>query len=569
MPATARKRKSTGLRIDRTLGPLVKAWIEAELVHGPGDVQGQPVELDDEFTLFLLRAYEIDDRGRRKIDRAVFSRPKGRAKSELLAFVACAEALGPVRFAGWGSQGRPLGRAVRSPLIRLAATEEGQADQIYAAVEFMLREGRVSRLRGLDVGQTRTFLPGGGKILPITAKASSKDGGKETFAGFDETHLYVSPELVKLHAVIRRNLAKRKTAEPWSMETTTMFAPGEGSVAEASFRYWQAITDGAVRDPRLLFDHRQAPEDIDYADDDQLRAALIDVYGDAAGWIDIERLVAEARDPQTSEPDYRRYFLNQPTVRENAWIARPDWDARADRTRTVADGAEVMLGFDGSYNDDSTALVGCTVEETPHLFVLGAWEKPDGPAGSNWVVPRHEVDARVHEAMSRYRVLELCADPPQWEREIDGWADRYGDVVVAEFRTNLRRFMGRACAKLHSAVMNDRVTHDGDEALARHVANAVTKETSDGAYITKDGRNSPRKIDLAIAAVIAYDRATTRQEAAESVYQRRDLELVDDVDEPRDDLTEQEREDRYWKRVTDDSAYEWPQAAIDEEDDEW
>ena len=95
-----------GLRLDRTLGPLVVSWIERELVHGPGDVQGQRVELDDELTLFLLACYEVDDRGRRVIRRAVLSRAKGRAKSELLAFVACAEALGPVRFAGWDHDGR-------------------------------------------------------------------------------------------------------------------------------------------------------------------------------------------------------------------------------------------------------------------------------------------------------------------------------------------------------------------------------------------------------------------------------------------------------------------------------
>jgi hypothetical protein len=33
------------------------------------------------------------------------------------------------------------------------------------------------------------------------------------------------------------------------------------------------------------------------------------------------------------------------------------------------------------------------------------------------------------------------------------------------------------------------------------------KETRDGAYITKDGRNSPRKIDVAVAAVVAHERA--------------------------------------------------------------
>jgi hypothetical protein len=86
------------LRLERTLGPLVVDWIEANLCHGPGDVQGQPIELDDEQTGFILRAYEVDDRGKRIVRRAVFSRPKGRAKSELAAMLACTEALGPVRF---------------------------------------------------------------------------------------------------------------------------------------------------------------------------------------------------------------------------------------------------------------------------------------------------------------------------------------------------------------------------------------------------------------------------------------------------------------------------------------
>jgi hypothetical protein len=88
------------VRLDRTLGPQVVSWVEANLVHGPGDVQGQRLELDDERVRFLLGCYEIDEPGRRVVRRAVFMRPKGRAKTELAAAVAFAEALGPVRFAG-------------------------------------------------------------------------------------------------------------------------------------------------------------------------------------------------------------------------------------------------------------------------------------------------------------------------------------------------------------------------------------------------------------------------------------------------------------------------------------
>jgi hypothetical protein len=40
-------------------------WIEHYLVHGPGDVQGQPIELDDEFAAFIVKAYRVDARGDR------------------------------------------------------------------------------------------------------------------------------------------------------------------------------------------------------------------------------------------------------------------------------------------------------------------------------------------------------------------------------------------------------------------------------------------------------------------------------------------------------------------------
>ncbi len=68
--------------------------------------------------------------------------------------------------------------------------------------------------------------------------------------------------------------------------------------------------------------------------------------------------------------------------------------------------------------------------------------------------------------------------------------------------------MTEACSKAYTAIVNKELTHDGNPVLARHLGNAVVKETPEGAYITKDGRSSPRKIDAAVAFVAAFDRAT-------------------------------------------------------------
>lgn len=55
-----------------SLGGRVVEFIETYLCHGPGDVMGDPIELDDEFYEFVIRAYCLDpDTGRRVYRRAV------------------------------------------------------------------------------------------------------------------------------------------------------------------------------------------------------------------------------------------------------------------------------------------------------------------------------------------------------------------------------------------------------------------------------------------------------------------------------------------------------------------
>ena len=95
-----------------------------------------------------------------------------------------------------------------------------------------------------------------------------------------------------------------------------------------------------------------------------------------------------------------------------------------------------MLGFDGSYRRDATALAACTLDG---FVSVVTWERPEG-AGPDWKVPRQEVDDAIAEAMERFDVLELACDPPGWHAEIEGWRERYGNVVV-DFPTAERRRM--------------------------------------------------------------------------------------------------------------------------------
>lgn len=331
---------------ERTLGRLAAYWIEHFVVHGPGDVQGQQVFLDDELYDLTRDCYAVDSKGRRHCDSVFFSRAKGRDKSGHAARLVLFEAFGPCRFAGFAKggeifqwqdfrfeyrPGEPMGERVTYPFIRCLATEENQAGNTYDNVYFNLTEGPLSDgLPSTAAGITRVNIPGGGEIIPSTASNASKDGGKESFVVFDETHLYKTDELRRMYATVRRNARKRKAAEPWTLETSTMYLVGEESVAEASHELAKDIQAGKVRKQRFLFDHREGFPDVDLADEASLRKSLEEAYGPFAEVMDLDGIVQHVWDPRNHPQESKRFFLNMASAAADAWIAEGAWESLAD-----------------------------------------------------------------------------------------------------------------------------------------------------------------------------------------------------------------------------------------------
>lgn len=506
-----------------TIGFSIVDWIEQFCVHGPGDIEGEQVTLDDEFAAFIARCYEVDDTGRRRVRRAVISRPKGRAKSELAAFLAVAEAIGPVRFshfatAGevspWGyeyAEGEPVGQPVQRPEVLCFATELGQAGNTFEAIYYMLNPETahpylVETYGRVDVGLSRIVLPNGGVISPESAADSSKDGGKSTFTIFDETHLWMLPKLKRLHQVVLRNLLKRKVASGWALETTTMYAPGEGSVAEGTHEYAKAVTEGRVADAGLLFDHRQAGPKHDPKFKSHRLAGLAEVYGPAASWMDLDAISDSFEDPQTSSAEWERYWFNRPVSIQGHWLSQQAWD-ECQVVRQIPDGAEVVLALDGSFSGDSTAVIAVEMGQFPHVQVAGHWEKP--PGATDWRVDILEVEDMLRTACLRWQVREITADPHLWARSLQVLAE--DGLPVTEFPQSPAR-MTPATKRTTDMINTRSITHAGDAALTRHVSNAVLKQDSRGTRLMKETKSSERRIDLAVAMVMAVERAMTRIE---------------------------------------------------------
>lgn len=203
------------------------------------------------------------------------------------------------------------------------------------------------------------------------------------------------------------------------------------------------------------------------------------------------------------EPVFRQLRLGQWVTGVEGWMPFGAWDRCASERRPEPR-QKVVLAFDGSASGDSTALIGCTVGPDPLLWVEGLWEQ-DGDL--RWRVPRSDVDTAVDLAFDRYDVLELAADPWGWRSEIEAWAGRHGERRVVQWNTAHGQRMAPATDRLYQAVTTGEVEHDGDPRMAAHIAHAVAKRTPMGDLIAKDKRGSPRKIDAAVAAIVALDRA--------------------------------------------------------------
>ena len=267
---------------------------------------------------------------------------------------------------------------------------------------------------------------------------------------------------------------------------------------------WRLVEHGrAGDDPAFYLKEFTAPDGCATDDRDAWRAANPALACDEP-FLAEDGLEAARR--TLREPVFRQLRLGQWVTGAESWLPWGAWDACAAK-RVVRPRERVVLAFDGSASGDSTALVGCTLDG--HLWVEGLWENP-GDRG--WRVPREDVDRAVDVAFAKYDVVELACDPWGWRSEIEAWSKRHGEKRVLEWNTAHGQRMAPATDRLYQAVVTEMVTHDGDPRMSAHIAHCVAKSTPMGDLVSKDKRGSPRKIDAAVAAIVAFDRSAWHQQ---------------------------------------------------------
>jgi phage terminase large subunit-like protein len=492
----------------RSLGYQILRWGERYLVQPDGENAGQPWQFSNEQKRFILWLYAIDDKGKWLYDTASLRRSKGWGKTPVLAALAIIEFIGPCRFSHFDENGFPVGQAVGLPLVQIAATSIDQTANTRDMIRGMLANSPAEVEYDVEIGKERIQFRSGrpGRIEPVTSSSRGLEGARPTFCVLDETHHWVSSNGgISVFEVLDRNVRKTAGAGSRIVESTNAFNPNEESVAQRTYEAYLKKPDG-----RLLYDCLEADSDeIDLKDEDAVRLGLKQAYGDSH-WVDIEGLVAAIQDPRTTQHQAYRFYLNKIQESADNWLAKGIWDGLKRDDDPIKPGDQIAIGFDGSLYSDSTAIVGCRLRDGK-LFLIHLDEDPH-LSNREWQVDTLRVDRMMRAAYETYRVEWAYCDPSYWQNVVGNWAldfkeaDRDGRDIVFEFSPQRARQMVEAIERFHTAAsLGEGIAHDGNPDLGRHITNAVTYEVPQGLLIRKESKRSKKKIDAAIAAVLAYE----------------------------------------------------------------
>ncbi|MET8624546.1 terminase large subunit [Kitasatospora sp. NPDC004669] len=502
---------------DNTDGVFACELIESYLRLTKGPARGERVQLRAWQADTICDILRLDGKGRRQYWTYLLLVPRKNSKSLLGAGLAID-----------GLFDEP-GAEVYS-----CAADKEQAKIIFREVRQAVEmspelDGKQGGL--LKVYRDAIEYPATGSVYrALSSEAFTKEGLNPSRTLFDELHAQPNWELWNV-----MNQGSDTRQQPLLIAISTFGvrtdSSGEDSVCYSQYQYAKKLMSGEAEDPRYgarIWETNDRVRGFDYTDP-KVWAAANPAMGD---FLDEEKMLAALR--KTPEADYKTKRLNIWVSNAKTWLPDGVWETCARPDIAIPDGAEVCLGFDGSFNGDSTALGVVWVPERlafdpddpehadlddaekqkrfvelnaglrlPHVDVVQLWERPQD-ARPDWTVPVLQVEDAIRAACKRWQVREIVCDPARWARTYQVLEDE--GLPVVDYPQSPAR-MVPATSRFFESVMNQRLTHSGDPRLARHIGNAVTKPTARGLMIFKDSKGSPRKIDLAVTSIIALDRA--------------------------------------------------------------
>jgi phage terminase large subunit-like protein len=493
--------------------------------------QGTPMKLREWQKDLIRGTYDpTDERGLRRIRRALWSVARKNGKSALAASLLLVHLVGP--------------EAKQNAEVYSVASDRAQAAQVYKMASQMvaLDDELANMCKCLDTTKRIVVYELGSFYQSLAADARRLHGFNPTFVIYDE-------------------LAQAKNRDLYDVMTTSFGAQEEGlflAISTQSSDPNHIMTElsdealaqerGELDDPTFYGKVFYLPADVDPFDESRWHEAN-PALGDFKSIKHMRSLAAKAQRSPSALASFKALELNMRVDATEAFINSVDWKAcEGDVDISAMRGKPLYCALDLSSRRDLTAFVmawdlGDRVATKSFFWTpkdeIAERAKIDGAKYVEWsdagymkategrTVNYDYVVRFVAAAIDGHDLKSIAYDRwriDQFKTEAERAGFRPDEWNMSEFGQGWKD-MTPAIEKLESLAIEHKLIHDGNPVLTYCMSNVkVTKDAAGNRKFDKRLRN--RRIDGAVAlamAVSAIDIAEKPEVIGPSVYEQRGL----------------------------------------------
>lgn len=443
--------------------------------------------------------------------------PRKNAKSTATA------ALGNYAFSADGEHGAE---------VYSGATSEKQAWEVFGPARLMAKKTPPFCAHyGVQVNAKTLSIPdNASKFEPVIGKPG--DGASPSFSITDEYHEHDTAEQ---YDTMVTGMGAREQPMAWVI--TTAGADTEGPCYNLRSEV-TAVLEGTIPNDELwgvIFT-------IDEGDDWTTEEAILKANPNADVSVRLDYLKsqqAEAVNNPRKQSTFKTKHLNVWVTAAAPYFNAEKWHRLADPSldRAAFAGEACWKGLDlGSKLDlcADVSLFRRDVEDEPHYFVFCRSYVPEERAEDpslrhyqEWAAGGHlvvtpgamadydAIEADVMDDAERFRIVQLGFDPWNATQVVTHLMDYGVECVEVPQTTN---HLSQPMKELAGLIEDGRIHHNGDPVLAWAIGNVTAQEDrNENVFPRKEQRGSNKKIDPAVALIIAIGRAMQPEDAEPAV----------------------------------------------------